>query len=155
MQCLHQLLCNLTIFGHFGWSHSCSIQTSYFPGPFVYSLSGTCGAAYASVMAGTPAIAFSAYNYTHRPYYDINQDDHFDPALLAGEMMASLVSSLADGYDKNNVEGKQVLPKGIGLNVNFPYLNSSCSTPPYILSRKSRRLPATVPRGCTGANAWY
>lgn len=100
-------------------------------GAFVYSLSGTCGAAYASAMFGVPAIAFSAVNSTHRPYYDIT-DSPYDPATLAGELVANLVNSLADGWDRKST----ILPKSIGLNVNFPNLNKTCSEPPYVLTRE-------------------
>ncbi|KAK9900242.1 sure-like protein [Cystobasidium minutum MCA 4210] len=102
-------------------------------GPFLYTLSGTVGAAYASIEYGVPAVAFSAGNSTQRPYTDINYDDPYDPAVLGGKLVAGLVDALADGWDKNG--DAPLLPPTIGLNVNFPVLNSSCSYAPYTLSR--------------------
>ena len=100
-------------------------------GSFVMSLSGTCGGALSSAMFGVPSVAFSARNSTHRPYTSLT-DSPYDPATLSGGLVADLVSSLADGWDK--ASGKPLLPKGTGLNVNFPYLNESCSAPPFVLS---------------------
>jgi 5'-nucleotidase len=103
-------------------------------GVFVYSLSGTCGAAYASVMYGVPAIAFSDSSRTQRPYFNIT-DSPYDTSILGAELAANLVSSLADGWDRSS--GKPLLPLTTGLNVNFPTLNESCSSPPFVLSRES------------------
>lgn len=104
-------------------------------GSFVGSLSGTWGAAFAAALYGTPAIAFSAKNSTHRPYTDIDPNNPYDPATLAGGLVADFVSAMADGFDKS--AGGTVLPVGVGINVNFPYLNSSCSAPEFGITRKS------------------
>lgn len=97
----------------------------------MYSLSGTCGAAYASVMYGVPAIAFSDSSHVQRPYFNIT-DSPYDSSKLAGKLAADLVSALADGWDRSS--GKPILPLTTGLNVNFPTLNETCSSPPYVLS---------------------
>ena len=101
------------------------------------SLSGTCGGALSSAMFGVPSVAFSARNSTHRPYTSLTNSP-YDPATLSGGLVADLVSSLAGGWDK--ASGEPLLPKGTGLNVNFPYLNESCSAPPFVLSSESDRL---------------
>lgn len=54
--------------------------------------------------------------------------------MLGGKLVANLVDALADGWDKTG--DAQLLPPGIGLNVNFPVLNSTCSYAPYTLSRE-------------------
>lgn len=84
-------------------------------------------------------MAFSAGNSTQRPFTDINYNNPYDPAVLGGKLVAGLVDALADGWDKNG--DAQLLPPGIGLNVNFPVLNSTCSYAPYTLSRKSEIFP--------------
>jgi len=102
-------------------------------GAFVYSLSGTCGAAFAGVTLGIPSIATSAYNFTHRSYKDIDYNNPYDSSLLAANLVANLVSSLADGYDKSS--GEPLFPLGIGLNVNLPELSQNCSAPEFHLTR--------------------
>lgn len=115
----------------------CATWTGNNLGPFLYTLSGTIGAAYASIEYGVPAVAFSAGNSTQRPFTDINYNDPYDPAVLGGKLVANLVDALADGWDRNG--DAQLLPPGIGLNVNFPVLNSTCAYAPYTLSRECKR----------------
>lgn len=107
----------------------------------MYSLSGTCGAAYASVMYGVPAIAFSDSSRTQRPYFNITSSP-YDSSKLVAQLSADLVSSLADGWDRNS--GKPILPLTTGLNVNFPVLNETCSSPPFVVSREYSSEPRTA-----------
>jgi broad specificity polyphosphatase/5'/3'-nucleotidase SurE len=117
--------------------HLAKTSTDALLAPFysVYSLSGTCGAAFAGVTLGIPSIATSAFNFTHRSYKDIDYNNPYDSSLLAANLVANLVSSLADGYDKSS--GKPLFPLGIGLNVNLPELSQNCSAPEFHLTRES------------------
>ncbi|KAK6542288.1 hypothetical protein TWF694_006248 [Orbilia ellipsospora] len=107
-------------------------------GPFVFTLSGTLGAAYAAVSRGIPAIAFSATNIIDRDYRSVNTTD--DPATITGKLAAKVVNQLAqNGVGKNN----RLLPYGYGLNVNFPYIATQpsalseqvCTAPPFVHAR--------------------
>lgn len=66
----------------------------YNAGPTLYTLSGTIGAAYASIERGIPAVAMSAGNSTHRSYTTYTGEDS-DPAHLVGKVCA--MPSLFDG----------------------------------------------------------
>ncbi|CAL1703941.1 unnamed protein product [Somion occarium] len=101
-------------------------------GPFLYTLSGTIGAAYASIERGVPAIALSAGNSTHRSF-TTNTGQADDPANIAGRLSANLVAALASGFDGVS----RLLPLGVGLGVNFPIFGpgSNCSAPPFTLTR--------------------
>ncbi|KAL0569809.1 hypothetical protein V5O48_012154 [Marasmius crinis-equi] len=101
-------------------------------GPFLFTLSGTIGAAYTSVERGIPAIALSAGNNTHRPFTS-NTGAKNDPANIAGRLTADLVAALAKGKSK----GQRLLPLGVGIGVNFPTFapGNSCVSPPFVLTR--------------------
>ncbi|KAN0063556.1 hypothetical protein ACQY0O_004004 [Thecaphora frezii] len=97
-------------------------------GPFLYTLSGTIGAAYFAVERSVPAIAFSASNSVQRNYDALNLDNRTDESIRLARLSADLVTSLGDA---TLGEGqKRVFPLGLGLNVNFPpvYEGSNCST---------------------------
>ncbi|KAJ9095237.1 hypothetical protein QFC21_005603 [Naganishia friedmannii] len=102
-------------------------------GPLVFTLSGTLGAAYVAVGRGIPAVAFSAGNSTKRSYKDWNPNDPTDIANVHGKLGADLVSALAYGRDIS--KGDKVLPTSLGLNVNFPKINSTCRGLPMIQTR--------------------
>jgi 5'-nucleotidase len=106
-------------------------------GPFLYTLSGTIGAAYTAVERGIPGIAFSAGYGVQTPYYYVNTTTNAglkDPATIAGELAANLAQQLI-----TNAKGGRILPFGYGVSVNIPYItsftNNSCVNPPFIQTR--------------------
>jgi len=103
-------------------------------GPFLYTLSGTIGATYISVERGFPAIAFSAGNSTHRSF-TTNTGAKSDPANLAGQVVVNLVQAVSHGV--NTQKGERILPLGIGISSNLPVFGpgSSCTEPPFVLTR--------------------
>lgn len=107
-------------------------------GPFLYTLSGTIGAAYAAVERSLPAIAFSAGNSGQRSYKDVNRttpSGYPDPATVAAQLSVALVSQLA----KNANASSRLLPLGYGLTVNYPAITSlksaACVAPPFVQTR--------------------
>ncbi|KAF3922247.1 Exopolyphosphatase [Dactylellina cionopaga] len=114
-------------------------------GPFVFTLSGTVGAAYAAVGRGIPSIAFSATDILNRKYTAVNNTSTSrDPATIIGKLAAKVVNQLEEkGIGKNG----RLLPYGYGLNVNFPYITTSkstasisnrqptCDNPPFVHAR--------------------
>jgi 5'/3'-nucleotidase SurE len=76
--------------------------------------SGTYAAAEYGVLQGIPGIAFSSGNKAIRPYTDIQGEQ--DQANIYAEMIMDLVLHL----QSNRTEREPLLPRGIGLNVNFP-----------------------------------
>ncbi|KAF3923593.1 Exopolyphosphatase [Orbilia brochopaga] len=91
-------------------------------GTFVFTLSGTVGAAYSAVSRGIPAIAFSGSNFANRPYTSVNHTD--DDAVVMAKLGAKVVKHLEDGT-KNTSGNKKILPYAYGINVNFPYIGSA------------------------------
>ncbi|KAL0947264.1 hypothetical protein HGRIS_013385 [Hohenbuehelia grisea] len=102
-------------------------------GPFLYTLSGTIGAAYASVERSIPAIALSAGNGTHRSF-TTNTGSKTDPANIAGRLTANFVAALARGV---NTKKSRLLPLGVGIGINFPTFGpgNPCVAPPFTLTR--------------------
>ncbi|PBK96512.1 sure-like protein [Armillaria gallica] len=102
-------------------------------GPFLYTLSGTIGASYASVERGIPAIAISAGNGTHRSF-TTNTGAKDDPANIAAQLVASFVAALARGIDTTKT---RLLPLGVGIGINMPVFGpgNSCVAPPFISTR--------------------
>ncbi|KAK6496026.1 hypothetical protein TWF481_002054 [Arthrobotrys musiformis] len=108
-------------------------------GPFVFTLSGTVGAAYAAVSRGIPAIAFSATDILNRKYTAVNSTN--DPSTILGKLATKVVNQLeAMGNGPNS----RLLPYGYGLNVNFPYISTkptalsegaTCVNPPFVYTR--------------------
>ncbi|KAH8666989.1 acid phosphatase [Xylariales sp. PMI_506] len=99
-------------------------------GIFAYTGSGTIGAAYGAVSRGIPAIAVSASDLNHRYYTAVNTTS--DISILAANATVELVDFIA-----SQANSSRLLPLGYGLNVNFPPLNSSCTSPTYTESRMS------------------
>ena len=88
-------------------------------GPFLFTLSGTIGAAYASVGRGIPAVALSAGNNTHRSF-TTNTGAPTDPANLAAKVTANFVKGLAKGV---NLKHERLLPLGVGIKYILSSLN--------------------------------
>ncbi|KAH6888531.1 survival protein sure-like phosphatase/nucleotidase [Thelonectria olida] len=84
-------------------------------GPFVWTLSGTAGAAYAATHRSIPAIALSASN-TEVAYFEIKNKTN--PATWAAEVSLKAVNAFID----TSPEGGPILPLGYGANVNIPPL---------------------------------
>ncbi|KAB5580590.1 acid phosphatase precursor [Coniochaeta sp. 2T2.1] len=97
-------------------------------GNFVWTLSGTAGAAYSSTARGIPAIALSASNKAVS-YKDVNSTSH--PAHLVAALSAKIVQGVIDSAAGAN----PLLPLGFGLNVNFPPLTSNWSSLPIVQTR--------------------
>ncbi|KAK0483315.1 sure-like protein [Armillaria novae-zelandiae] len=102
-------------------------------GPFLYTLSGTIGASYASVERGIPAIAISAGNGTHRSFTN-NTGAKDDPANIAAQLVANFVAALARGIDTTKT---RLLPLGVGIGINMPVFGpgNPCVAPPFISTR--------------------
>ncbi|KAK0502944.1 sure-like protein [Armillaria luteobubalina] len=102
-------------------------------GPFLYTLSGTIGASYASVERGIPAIAISAGNGTHRSF-TTNTGAKDDPANIAAKLVANFVAALARGIDTTKT---RLLPLGVGIGINMPVFGpgNPCVAPPFISTR--------------------
>jgi len=106
-------------------------------GPFIYTLSGTIGAAITAIERGIPAISFSSGNTDLAPFSWVNASTKVglqDPATITAHLAATLLQSMID-----KAAGSPVLPKGYGLNVNMPYITSfssdTCTNPPFVLTR--------------------
>lgn len=97
-------------------------------GPFVWTLSGTAGAAYAATHRSIPAIALSGSN-KEVPYYDIKNSS--DPATLVAKTAVKVVEQVI----KTSPKGGPLLPLGYGLNVNIPELKGNCSEPEIVRTR--------------------
>jgi 5'-nucleotidase len=99
-------------------------------GTFAFTGSGTIGATYYAIERNIPGIAFSGANPT-QSYTTLTNTTN--PATWAAELSVELVERLVN----NTKAGERLLPLGYGLNVNYPPLNSSCQSPPFIQSRFS------------------
>ncbi|VUC26164.1 unnamed protein product [Clonostachys rosea] len=97
-------------------------------GPFVWTLSGTAGAAYAATHRSIPAIALSASNKA-TAYFDIHNETN--PATWAAEVGVKVVNTVISSSPK----GGPLLPLGYGLNVNIPELKGNHSDLKYVQTR--------------------
>lgn len=110
-------------------------------GPFVWTLSGTAGAAYSAVSRNLPAIAFSAGNLGQRVYTEVNTTAETasglaDPATISAQLSLQIIQGLAN----NTAPGDRLLPFGYGLNVNWAEIdtlkaNPTCVDPPFYQTR--------------------
>lgn len=107
-------------------------------GPFVWTLSGTAGAAYSAVTRNIPSIAFSAGNPEQRSYKEVNattRSGFADPATIGAQLSIKIVDALAN----NTKPGERLLPLGYGLNVNWAVIdslkNGTCVDPPFYQTR--------------------
>lgn len=107
-------------------------------GPWIYTVSGTDGAMYTSLLRGIPAIAFSGQN-THEYYLNASTSDtapHNIYAKAATDIVNTLVES---GKDR-----LRLLPYSVGLSVNFPRVgdivrSGTCTNPKPVFTRQTGR----------------
>ncbi|KAF2403426.1 5'/3'-nucleotidase sure [Trichodelitschia bisporula] len=112
------------------------------PGPFMYTMSGTMGAAYSAIGRGVPALALSADSYgpgrNFKGLVAHTQSGWPDPATIIANLSTTLVNQLAAG-------SKPLLPPGYGLTVNYPKVTSlkdtGCLYPPFIRTRLTGGAP--------------
>ncbi|TQV92300.1 hypothetical protein V2A60_006987 [Cordyceps javanica] len=97
-------------------------------GPFVWTLSGTAGAAYAATHRSVPAISLSGSN-PEVPYFDVKNGS--DPATLVAKMAIKVVNQVI----KSSPKGGPLLPLGYGLNVNIPELKANGTEPEIVRTR--------------------
>lgn len=106
--------------------------------PGMYTLSGTIGATYASVLRGYPAIAFSGSNSNNSFFKDDElrlSDDLFPPVIYAKKVV-----EIVDRLFNLSSARPRVLPKTTGLNVNFPKVgdeDEECKDPEWVFTRLS------------------
>lgn len=96
-------------------------------GPFVWTLSGTAGAAYAAVERSIPAVALSASNEA-LSYKEVTNTSN--PATWAAQVSVHVIEQLIKSAPKDSA----LLPLGYGLNVNIPPLHNA-SIPEIIQTR--------------------
>ncbi|KAK9412728.1 putative Acid phosphatase [Seiridium unicorne] len=97
-------------------------------GAFVWTLSGTAGAAYAATSRSIPAIAFSGSNSAASYKAITNTTNEYTwVAELSGEVVDAFVSSAP--------KGGPILPLGYGANVNYPKLYSNWSSMDIVQTR--------------------
>ncbi|KAF4124853.1 5'-nucleotidase [Geosmithia morbida] len=97
-------------------------------GPFVWTLSGTAGAAYAATHRSIPAISLSASN-DETPYFEIHNKTN--PATWAAEVSIKAVKALIAGVP----QGSPIFPLGYGANVNIPPLTADHSKIDFVQTR--------------------
>ncbi|KAH7123228.1 survival protein sure-like phosphatase/nucleotidase [Dactylonectria estremocensis] len=97
-------------------------------GPFVWTLSGTAGAAYAATERSIPAIALSASN-AEVPYFEIKNKTN--PATWAAEVSLKVVNTFISSASA----GGPILPLGYGVNVNIPPLTGNNKKLKYVQTR--------------------
>ncbi|EPQ26280.1 uncharacterized protein PFL1_06215 [Pseudozyma flocculosa PF-1] len=102
-------------------------------GPFLYTLSGTIGAAYFAVERSVPAIAFSGSN-AMRNYDVLDLDDRTDESVRLARLSADFVTALGDA---THGDRERIMPLGIGLNVNYPPVgaSSNCTSLDFVHTR--------------------
>jgi 5'-nucleotidase len=97
-------------------------------GGFVWTLSGTAGAAYAATHRGIPAIAISASNQ-EVPYTELT--NRTNPATWAAEAAVKFVDNFISTAPKNG----PLLPNGYGVSVNIPVLTKKDHDPDFVQTR--------------------
>lgn len=107
-------------------------------GPFVYTLSGTEGAMYTSVLRGVPAIAFSGEN-KHTYYANASNSE-----TASHNIYAKASTAIVKNLLKNAKGRPSVLPYGVGLSVNLPLVGDidptgKCTDPKPIFTRQTGR----------------
>lgn len=108
-------------------------------GAFVWTLSGTAGAAYSAVTRNLPAIAFSAGNTGQRSLHDLNvttPSHQPDPAIIGARLSLNIIQGLING----TTPGERLLPLGYGLSVNWAAIdtlkpNATCVRPTFYQTR--------------------
>ncbi|POS71425.1 5'/3'-nucleotidase SurE [Diaporthe helianthi] len=97
-------------------------------GPFVWTLSGTAGAAYAATSRSIPAIAFSGSNSAMDYRNVTNSTNEYT-------YIAKLSGNIVDAFVNSSTPGEPVLPLGYGANVNYPRLGANWSSIPILQTR--------------------
>ncbi|RDW47136.1 survival protein sure-like phosphatase/nucleotidase [Yarrowia lipolytica] len=111
-------------------------------GPFVYTLSGTEGAMYTSILRGVPAVAFSGNN--DHTYYANASNSETSAHKIYAKASTAIVKNLLE-----NAKGRpSVLPIGVGISVNLPNVGDidptgKCVDPKPIFTRQTGRGAAT------------
>ncbi|RKK75123.1 hypothetical protein BFJ71_g17168, partial [Fusarium oxysporum] len=93
-------------------------------GGFVWTLSGTAGAAYAATNRGVPATAISASNQV---------TNRTNPATWAAQVSVKFVENFITAAPKNS----PLLPVGYGVSVNLPVLTKKDHDPDFVQIRFS------------------
>lgn len=132
-------------------------------GPSLYHLSGTVGATNYAIDRGYPAIAFSGQYNNHSYYKDDWLPAQNDPVHYSN-IYANKVVELVSALVKSAGANPKLLPTGVGLNVNLPYVGNmaqktygmTCNDPAYVWTRMSTEAGSyTVGfNESTGAFAW-
>lgn len=113
-------------------------------GPAFYTLSGTMGATYYSVGRGIPGLCFSGAYGNHSYYKDsTGWLPHKNDSSYYSNIYADKVVDLVSALDKSAGANPRLLPLGVGLNINMPYVgnvaetyyNVSCPNPDIIYTR--------------------
>ncbi|KAI1850872.1 hypothetical protein JX265_004934 [Neoarthrinium moseri] len=118
-------------------------------GPFVWTLSGTAGAAYAATSRGIPAIAFSGSNSAASYKAITNSTNEYT-------WLAELSGQIVDAFTAT--AQRPILPLGYGGNVNYPKLYSNWSDLEIVKTRytggaeTNEAVPGSVPGTFTWAN---
>lgn len=97
-------------------------------GGFVWTLSGTAGAAYAATHRSIPAISTSASN-KEVSYLEVT--NRTNPATWAAEVAADFVEKFID----TTPAGGPILPIGYGVNLNIPPLTKENRHPKVVKTR--------------------
>lgn len=97
-------------------------------GPFVWTLSGTAGAAYSATERGIPAIALAGSN-EKGSYKDVTNATH--PATLVAKASLKVIKQVISSAPK----GGPLLPLGYGLTVNIPPLTPENASPKIVQTR--------------------
>ncbi|KAK0649952.1 acid phosphatase [Cercophora newfieldiana] len=118
-------------------------------GPFVWTLSGTAGAAYAATARSIPAIAISGSN-TAVPYYEVDGPDH------DAHRVASVSFKIVEAIIKSSPPKHSILPLGYGINVNIPPLDDNHESVPVVQTRMTggAEVDEAVPGKTPGTFTW-
>ncbi|KAI0127308.1 survival protein sure-like phosphatase/nucleotidase [Xylariales sp. AK1849] len=116
-------------------------------GAFVWTLSGTAGAAYAATSRSIPAIAFSASNSAASYTTVTNTTNEYT-------WVAELSGTVVDAFIATSE--RPLLPLGYGANVNMPKLTANWSALPIVQTRYTggAETDAAVPGTVLGTFTW-
>lgn len=105
-------------------------------GSGVYTTSGTVGACYNAVYRGVSAVAFSGAESNNSFFKDSLDEDPLSEFNINAKLGTQIVQQLFEKQGAN----PNVLPAGVGLNVNFPKVGysskgESCVDPKFVYTR--------------------
>jgi len=103
--------------------------------------SGTCRAAAQAVMLGVPAVAFSGSTASQISFTTL-ESDPTSPLTLAAETYNTLTVKLVETLLSSHKRGKDILPPGAVVNVNYPS-TTNCSSAADFKWVFTRLAPAT------------